>query len=149
MTSEKPPSLWRLLKKGKRVHCREKPPPCIMLWADSETEEVLHEGEISLLAGTWTARCWSGQAVADGKRGGGCPVLAARLVEDMGEVVNHGLLTESQCACDLATWTIHSKSRGFRHYIFSPNHASFWHIMPTDCLYDVRSIFLMKDNLIP
>ena len=49
-----------------------------------------------------TARCRSGQAVADRKSGCGCPVLAGCFVEDMGEVIGHGFLTQSQCVCDLA-----------------------------------------------
>src|SRR5438874_9359281 len=65
------------------------------------TEEVLHEGETSLLGGTWPVRCRSGQAVADRKSGCGCPVLAGCFVEDMGEVIGHGFLTQTQCLCDL------------------------------------------------
>ena len=66
------------------------------------TEEVLDEGETSLVGGTWLARCQLGQAVADRKSGSGCPVLTGRLIEDVGEVIGHGFLTESQVMRDLA-----------------------------------------------
>jgi len=41
------------------------------------------------------------QAVPDRKGGGGSPVVTGCLVEDMGEVIGHGLLTQSQCLGDL------------------------------------------------
>src|SRR6184192_3297558 len=65
------------------------------------TEEILNEGVFSLMGGTWLARCRSGQAVADRKSGCGCPVLAGCFVEDMGEIIGHGFLTQTQRLCDL------------------------------------------------
>ncbi len=65
------------------------------------TEEVLDKGETSLVGGAWPVKCQSGQAVADRKSGCGCPVLAGRFVEDMGEVIGHGFLTQTQCLSDL------------------------------------------------
>ena len=64
-------------------------------------EDVLHEGETSLVRGIWWARCQSGQSVADCKSGCGCSVLAGSLIEDMGEVIGHGFLTQCQYTCDL------------------------------------------------
>ena len=46
--------------------------------------------------------CQSGQTVTDRKSSCGCPVLAGRLIEDMGEVIGHGFFTESQAVGDLA-----------------------------------------------
>src|SRR5207248_1022032 len=44
----------------------------------------------------------SRQAVMDGESGRGGSVVAGRLVEDMGEMIGHGFLTQTQSLCDLA-----------------------------------------------
>ena len=44
----------------------------------------------------------SRQTVTDGKGGRGSPVVAGRLVEDMGEVIGYGFLAQPQCLGDLA-----------------------------------------------
>ena len=72
--------LW-LHTEGKRTQMREEPP-----WWEDQANKVPR----------------SGQSVADRKRGCRRPVLTGGLIEDVGEVIGHGFLTESQGMGDLA-----------------------------------------------
>src|SRR5260370_32021007 len=60
------------------------------------------EGETALVGGPEPTKCQSGQSVADRKRGCRCSILTGSLIEDVGEVIGHSFLTESQGMRDLA-----------------------------------------------
>jgi len=62
------------------------------------------------------------QAVTDGKGGCSGSVVAGRLVEDVGEVIGHGFLAQSQCLGDLAIAS--PLGNKFEHGEFAPSQAS-------------------------
>ena len=77
-------TLWGILPKEKRV------------------DKVAQKGAGLSGDREWTCRSMSGQTVAYRKCGCRCPVLAVRLIEDVGEVMNHGFLADEQFLRNLA-----------------------------------------------
>jgi hypothetical protein len=75
LTSEEPPIFARHSQRGKRGH--------------RYGRNILYSRGVSV------TMSGSRQAVTDGKGGRCCPVVAGRLVEDMGEMIGHSFLTES------------------------------------------------------